>query len=58
MFKTSEIFFLTAASLSFLGSVYLFFFVQGQETHGLFVAIWVPSLLSLANYLRGRERHQ
>jgi len=58
MFKSSEIFFLTGASLAFLGSVYLFFFAAGQETNGLFVAIWVPSLLSLANYLRGRERRK
>lgn len=49
-------FFLTAAMLSFLGSVYLFFFASGQEMNGLFVAVWVPSLLSLANYLRGREK--
>jgi hypothetical protein len=58
MFKTPEILFLTAASLSFVGSVYLFFLLPGQETNGLFVAIWVPSLLSLANYVRGREKRK
>lgn len=42
--------FLTAAFISFLFSVYLWFFVD-QET-GLFVGIWVPSILSLAAAVR------
>lgn len=33
-----------AAFLSFLFSVYLWF--SGQREEGLFVAIWVPSILS------------
>jgi hypothetical protein len=36
--------------VSFLLSVYLWF--GGQKEEGLFVAIWVPSLLSLGVFLR------
>lgn len=42
--------FLTAAFISFLFSVYLWFFVD-QDT-GMFVGIWVPSILSLAAAVR------
>ena len=42
-----------AAFLSFLLSVYLWF--SGQKDEGLFVAIWVPSILSFgALWLLGR----
>ena len=37
---------LTAAFISFLFSVFLWFFVDKDS--GLFVGIWVPSILSLA----------
>ncbi len=38
--------FLIAAFISFLFSVFLWFFVDKDS--GLFVGIWVPSILSLA----------
>jgi hypothetical protein len=38
--------FLTAAFISFLFSVFLWFFVDKDS--GVFVGIWVPSILSLA----------
>ena len=38
--------FYAAAFISFLFSVYLWFFVDKQA--GIFVGIWVPSILSLA----------
>lgn len=50
MFKRSHYVFLAAAFLSFLLSVYLFF--TGQKMEGIFVGIWVPSILSLGNYLK------
>ena len=44
MFHRSTYAFVAAAFLSFLFSVYLWF--TGQREEGLFVAIWVPSILS------------
>lgn len=46
-----------AAGASFLLSVYLWF--TGQRDEGLFVGIWVPSILAFGNLiLTGREvRH-
>jgi len=41
---------LLAAFISFLFSVFLWFFVDKDA--GLFVGIWVPSILSLAAALR------
>jgi len=41
---------LLAAFISFLFSVFLWFFVDKDS--GLFVGIWVPSILSLAAALR------
>jgi ABC-type multidrug transport system permease subunit len=41
--------FLLAGLLSFLFSVYLWFFVDRQQ--GLFVGIWVPSMWSLGALL-------
>ena len=46
---------LFAAFVSFLLSVALFF--GGHENQGIFVGLWVPSILSLgALVLRGNER--
>ncbi len=45
--------FLLAAGLSFLMSVFLFF--TGDHERGIFVGIWVPSILSLGTLLLGRE---
>lgn len=46
-----------AAALSFLLSVYLWF--NGSKEQGLFVAIWVPSILSFgALMFSGTGRHE
>jgi hypothetical protein len=50
MLKTSDLLLLTAAFLSFLFSVYLWF--SGQREEGIFVGIWVPSILALGCFLR------
>lgn len=47
MFHRSDSVFLIAAFISFLFSVYLWF--TGQRDEGMFVGIWVPSILSFAN---------
>ncbi|HEY8156808.1 MAG TPA: hypothetical protein VII72_21945 [Myxococcota bacterium] len=48
--------FLLAATLSFLMSVYLFF--SGDHERGIFVGIWVPSILAAGALLLGKEdRH-
>jgi hypothetical protein len=43
--KISKWIFICAAGISFLFSVYLWF--SGQRDEGLFVGLWVPSILSL-----------
>lgn len=48
--EKSDYLFLTAAFLSLILSVYLWF--SGQKDAGLFVGIWVPSLLSAANLIK------
>lgn len=50
MLRQSQYIILVAAFLSFLLSVYLFF--TGQRLEGIFVGIWVPSILSLGIYTR------
>jgi hypothetical protein len=47
--------FMLAAGLSFLMSVYLFF--TGSHEQGIFVGIWVPSILSAGALLLGRNGH-
>lgn len=47
--------FLLAAGLSFAMSVYLFF--GGDHERGIFVGIWVPSILSAGTLLLGRNDH-
>ena len=44
---------LTAATLSFVLSVSLWF--SGHELQGIFVAIWVPSILSLGGIVLPRS---
>jgi hypothetical protein len=44
--KNSDYLYFFSAFASFLLSVYLWF--SGQKDAGLFVAIWVPSILSAA----------
>jgi hypothetical protein len=45
---------LVAAFLSFLGSVFCWFLVDRQT--GLFIGLWVPSILSLAALLNSLPR--
>jgi hypothetical protein len=48
--------FMLAAGLSFLMSVSLFF--TGSREQGIFVGIWVPSILSAGALLFGRNGHE
>jgi len=48
--------FLLAAGLSFVMSVSLFF--TGSREQGIFVGIWVPSILSAGALLLGRNDHE
>jgi hypothetical protein len=48
----SMILWLVAAFISFCLSVVLWFFVNKE--YGIFVGLWVPSILSLASCLRSR----
>lgn len=50
---TPKALFLLAAGVSFLISVSLFF--SGDHERGIFVGIWVPSILSAGTLLMGRE---
>jgi hypothetical protein len=59
--KTALIVFLAAAFVSFLFSVSLWFGVVGDggqagRDEGLFVGIWVPSILALGNLVMPRGR--
>ncbi len=47
--------FLLAAGLSFLMSVYLYF--SGSHEQGIFVGIWVPSILAAGALLMGGKRN-
>jgi hypothetical protein len=49
IYKISRITILIAAFLSFLLSVYLWF--SGAKEQGVFVAIWVPSILSMGVFV-------
>jgi len=49
----SKAFFLLAAALSFLLSVFLFF--NGDRERGIYVGIWVPSVLAAGALLLGKE---
>jgi len=48
--------FLIAAGISFVLSVSLFF--SGNREQGIFVGIWVPSILSAGGLLLGRNGHE
>jgi hypothetical protein len=50
MLKTSDYFILTAALASMILSIYLWF--NGQTDAGLFVGIWVPSILGFGAYFK------
>jgi hypothetical protein len=45
---------LAAAFVAFMMSVYLWF--GGQRDEGLFVGLWVPSILAFAGYVRVSTR--
>jgi hypothetical protein len=51
----AKAFFFLAAGLSFLLSVYFYF--SGDHERGIFVGIWVPSILSAGSLLIGGARH-
>jgi len=48
--------FFLAAGLSFLMSVYFYF--SGDPQRGIFVGIWVPSILSAGSLLVGGARRE
>ena len=50
----AKIGFVVAAGASFLLSVYLWF--SGSKDEGLFVGLWVPSILSFGTLLLSRGR--
>ena len=53
---TAKVIFFVAAFLSLVASVYLFF--SGQRTEGIFVGLWVPSLLASGALLLSGPRHE
>jgi hypothetical protein len=58
MFTKADWLILTAAFLSFLFSICLWFGVglSASKEAGVFVGIWVPSILSAGNYFRSASR--
>ena len=48
--KRSDYFILTSAFLSFVFSIYLWF--SGQQDEGLYVGLWVPSILAAGAYIK------
>lgn len=49
-FKMSDYFVLAAALISFIVSVYIWF--SGMREEGLFIGIWVPSILAFGIYFK------
>lgn len=56
MFDKSDYLFLGAAFISFLFSIALWFGALGpnQKDAGIFVGLWVPSILTFGLYVRRR----
>ncbi len=54
MFRKSDYLILSAAFISFIFSVSLWFgfFGTPDKEAGIFVGIWVPSILTLGNYFK------
>lgn len=52
-FNTSDYLILGAAFISFLLAVFLFF--SGDPEAGIFVAIWVPSILGFSNFIKHKR---
>jgi len=50
MFKLSDLFILLAVAISFIVSAYMWF--NGYPQHGIFTAIWVPSILAFGIYFK------
>jgi len=50
MFRRSDYLILGAALFSFLLSVSLWF--TGEKASGLYVGLWVPSILAAGNYVK------
>ncbi len=50
---TARALFLVAAGLSFAASVVLYF--SGSQNEGIFVGLWVPSILALGIFLAPAE---
>lgn len=50
MFKKSDFFILLAVALSFGVSAFMWF--NGFREHGIFTAIWVPSILTFGIYFK------
>lgn len=48
--RTSDYAVFLAALLALAASIYLWF--SGQRDEGLFVGLWVPSILAFATYIR------
>jgi hypothetical protein len=55
-FQKVKIAFLLAGFVSFLFSVYLWFFVDKEQ--GVFVGLWVPSVLALGALVLAGERDE
>jgi hypothetical protein len=53
LLKAKAIFFI-AAMLSFLLSIYIYF-VIGDQQNGIYVGLWVPSILSAGTLLVGNR---
>jgi len=52
--KRSDYFILTSAFLSFVFSIYLWF--SGQQDEGLYVGLWVPSILAAGAYIKQNSK--
>ena len=50
MFRMSDVFILLAVAVSFAVSAYMWF--SGFHEHGIFTAIWVPSILAFGIYFK------
>jgi hypothetical protein len=53
--QLAKILFLVAAFLAFAVSVSLYFFAE-NKSEGIFVGLWVPSILALGNLVLSRQR--
>lgn len=53
--RQAKLLFFGAAFMSFAMSIYLFFGVSPEK--GIFVGLWVPSILSAGNLLMTRPDH-